>query len=204
MARAKTVSTARQSAREARAKRQQLTRALTWTGVAVLVVGVIAALVWMFKSAGTVTSLGEEVGGLSRNHQTIGTVPGPYITNPPAGGDHYPETFKAGFFDDADLTTMPAHPEGYLVHDLEHGYIIYWYNCKGTPSVDCNTLKSTLKQLITDVKGYKIIAFPWPTQTEPLVITSWGRILRMTKIDAATMRQYYNLYLEKSPEPGAQ
>ena len=52
-----------------------------------------------------------------------------YNSNPPAGGLHYETDFEAGFYQESDLATLPKNPEGYLVHNLEHGYVIFWYNC---------------------------------------------------------------------------
>ena len=52
--------------------------------------------------------------------------PGPYSTNPPTSGHHYPTPLSAGFYD----TNTYKYPQAHLVHSLEHGYIIFWYNCK--------------------------------------------------------------------------
>lgn len=45
-----------------------------------------------------------------------------YQQNPPTSGPHYPEPAKPGVYD------QPV-ADGYLVHSMEHGYIIIWYNC---------------------------------------------------------------------------
>ena len=45
-----------------------------------------------------------------------------YPDNPPAGGNHYP--VWAAF-----QTFSYAVPRGFWVHDLEHGAVVYSYNC---------------------------------------------------------------------------
>ena len=35
----------------------------------------------------------------------------------------------------AMMPNLPQYPEGYLVHNLEHGYVIFWYNCAADPSL---------------------------------------------------------------------
>lgn len=46
-----------------------------------------------------------------------------YKFNPPTSGDHYPSWITKGFYD-------TPRADGYLVHSLEHGYIIIWYDCE--------------------------------------------------------------------------
>ena len=162
----------------------------------------IGGLVWLFTSSSNTPAgpMGSVVGSLSRDHIPVDTDPGSYATNPPAGGHHFPEVFHAGFYTEQNVTEMPKYPEGYLVHDLEHGYVIYWYNCQANPSIDCTDMQNKIKQVIQENKSYKVIGFPWPSQKEPLVITSWGRILRLNEIDLDTMRAFYKGNVDQGPE----
>ncbi|HTV20574.1 MAG TPA: DUF3105 domain-containing protein, partial [Polyangiaceae bacterium] len=45
-----------------------------------------------------------------------------FTTNPPSGGDHYAVWAAFQTYD------VPV-PAGFLVHDLEHGAVVFWYNC---------------------------------------------------------------------------
>lgn len=56
-----------------------------------------------------------------RNHKPIGTVMS-YNSNPPTSGDHYPAWITKGFYDTPRL-------DPFLVHSMEHGYVIFWYDC---------------------------------------------------------------------------
>jgi hypothetical protein len=188
----------------ARRKREKTRRTLTWSGLAVLAVVLVVAAVLLIRNNTSAAAVGEEVAVGSADHVPQGTDPGPYPTDPPAGGKHYPSTYKAGFYHEADAESLPRRPEGYLVHNLEHGYVVYWYNCAADPSLDCDALKSAIQEVQDEVGMFKTIAFPWPSQAEPLVITSWGRILRLDSPDKAKMLQFYRANLNKAPEPFAE
>lgn len=45
-----------------------------------------------------------------------------YKSNPPTSGNHYASWISKGFYD-------TPRSDGNLVHSLEHGYVIIWYNC---------------------------------------------------------------------------
>lgn len=80
----------------------------------------IVFLVWLF-----VISLkpqpGEKMLQDGRDHLPEGTKIY-YKFNLPTSGDHYPSWISKGFYDE-------PRPDGNLVHSLEHGYIIIWYDC---------------------------------------------------------------------------
>src|SRR5512140_257877 len=136
-------------------------------GIGIAVVVLVVLLVQggaQGKSA--VTSLmGDQVPVSSRDHIPVGTQPGPYPTNPPAGGAHFPTTFEAKFYNESDLASLPKYPEGYLVHDEEHGYVIFWYNCAAPGVTDCNALKQMIQGVMNAQGGTKLIAFPWSSLT---------------------------------------
>jgi hypothetical protein len=157
----------------------------------------------LLRNTGTASASGEEVAVGAADHVPEGTDPGPFPTDPPAGGKHYPSTYNTGFYDEEQAAALPRQHEGYLVHNLEHGYIIYWYNCEADPNIACEDLKSAIREVQDEFGMRKTIAFPWPSLEEPLVITSWGRILRLDQPDKAQMRAFYRANLNKSPEPNA-
>lgn len=133
----------------------------------------------------------------TRDHVPAGTDPGPYNTNPPSSGNHYAEHFSSEFFNEKKYN----YPEGYLVHNLEHGYAIFWYNCDLLGPEECTQLKAEIKGVMEEAKMYKVIAYPWPKIDVPVVITSWGRMLSMEKFDSEMAFAYVSQYREKSPEP---
>lgn len=64
---------------------------------------------------------GQQIADLGRKHVEVG-VQVQYNSNPPTSGDHYADWIRAGVYD------LPKD-DRYLVHSLEHGYIIISYNC---------------------------------------------------------------------------
>jgi hypothetical protein len=170
-------------------------------GIAILVLGVIGLLI----RQGIKPAAGESV-AIPPNYQThveIGT-PLTYPSDPPAGGRHYAQEFDRGFYDEASLPDQPGDAAGYLVHNLEHGYVIFWYNCTKLDETACNNLKSQIKTAMDAKNNIKLIAFPWNSIDVPLVMTSWGHLQRFEQFDAGLARTFIESNLNRAPEPDAQ
>lgn len=146
--------------------------------------------------------MGEPVAISSAAHVPEAVKPGPYNSNPPAGGTHYDESYRAKFFQESDLASLSQYPEGHLVHSLEHGYVIFWYNCQ-IAGIDCVSLKQTIQDVMDKTGGDKLIAFPWSTMDVPLSMTSWGRILNFTSPDPEQMAKFIEHNRYQAPEPHA-
>jgi len=101
---------------------------------------------------------------------------------------------------DENIYTYPA---GYLVHNLEHGYIIFWYNCDLLDESACSELKSQIRSVMDELGGTKMIAYPRESIDVPLVMTSWGRLRRFETFNAEQAKAFYRANLNKSPEPNA-
>ena len=123
--------------------------------------------------------------------------PGTYNSDPPTSGPHYPEEAQAGFYD----TNIYQYPAGYLVHNLEHGYIIFWYNCGLLDEATCTDLKSQIKAVMNDFNNVKVVTYLWDSIDVPVVMTSWGRLQKMETFDATQARAFYKNNLNRSPEP---
>jgi hypothetical protein len=54
-----------------------------------------------------------------------------------------------------------------------------------------------------DAGNLKVIAFPWNSIEEPVVMTSWGQMLRMESFDPATALQFIRTNRNRAPEPQA-
>jgi hypothetical protein len=116
---------------------------------------------------------------------------------------HYDAPLDAGFYQESDLATLPAYPEGHLVHDLEHGYVIFWYNCAVLDETGCTQLKEDIQKVMSDNGGTKLIAFPWKTIDVPLVMTSWGKLQRFDTFNAAQASAFVKANRNHAPEPNA-
>ena len=112
-----------------------------------------------------------------------------YEQDPPAGGSH-----------DATWLTCAAYDEPvrneYAVHALEHGAIWITYQ----PDLDAAA--------IDDLEGYarrsEVIVSPYPGLDSPIVLSAWGRQLRLDAVDDGVIDQFYRAFRDKTaPEPGA-
>ena len=180
-----------------KSKRKSSKRSSVSLTMILLILGGIGITVFLALNN---TQAGEKVPIMSdTSHIPEGTDPNPYNSNPPTSGIHYPEDLKSGFYDENTYD----YPEGYLVHNLEHGDIIFWYNCSLLSDADCTTLKSQIKAVMDEKDNFKLIAYPWEKTDVPLVLTSWGRILPMENFDRDAALDFYRRNLNKAPEPHA-
>ena len=165
---------------------------LFWGVLAALVLAGLGYVGWQLSRP----KLGIAVPEMASPHIQIGEQHEPYNSDPPTSGPHYVQPAEAGFYDEA-LT------DEQLVHNLEHGYVVIWYNCVKLDESACNDLKANIKPVINDVNGVKVIASPRDSIDVSVVMTSWGRLLKMETFDAVQARAFYQTNLNRSPEPGA-
>ena len=137
-------------------------------------------------------------------HVPEGQDPGPFNSDPPTSGRHYSQPFDPGFYEEGDLETQVDYPAGHLLHNLEHGYVIFWYNCDELDNaVDCDDLKEQIKNVMNRFLGAKMVAFPWASIDEPVVMTTWGQMLRFDKFDERAAREFVQANRNRAPEPNA-
>ena len=186
--------TKRQQMRE-KNQRQKLISSLIWGVIGIAILAVIGFLVWQ----GAKPAAGEAIPVMTTTHITVDSDPGKYNSDPPTSGPHYAEEAQAGFYD----TNIYQFPAGYLVHNLEHGYILFWYNCDLLDETGCTNLKNQIKATMDDLGNARMIAYPWNSLDVPVVMTSWGRLQKFEVFDAEQAKAFYRANLNRSPEPGA-
>ncbi|MEK7681779.1 MAG: DUF3105 domain-containing protein [Chloroflexota bacterium] len=106
----------------------------------------------------------------------------PYTTDPPTHGPHTTYLARWGVYKE-------AVPRAVLVHNMEDGGVIIWYN----PSL----LSLMGLKLLTDiVEGYPqhVVLTPYPSLSTPVAVTAWGRILRLTAMDTGKVFDFINAY----------
>jgi len=130
--------------------------------------------------------MGQEVKVESSSHVPEGTSI-EYNSSPPAAGPHYAKTAHAGIYDKA-----PA--DGNLVHSLEHGAVILWYR-ENLPKQDIEKLKKIFSQ----TPGKSIIT-PRKSLDVPVAVSSWGRVLRLKKIDEKQIKTFFETNHDRAPE----
>ncbi len=153
------------------------------------VILLVGALFFFSKSGSSNKSLiGQEVQITGTKHLQQGT-PIHYSTNPPAEGNHYPNPQPAGIY-----PTPP--PDGNLVHSLEHGAVILWYNPKKLSSAQIDKLKS----IYNKAPGDKDIMVARISMDVPVAVTSWGRILKLMTIDEKAIDAFFSTNVDQGPE----
>ncbi len=135
------------------------------------------------------------------NHVVEGVDPGPFNSNPPTSGQHYGQPFESGFYEIGDPEAQVPYPEGYILHNLEHGYVIFWYKCDLLDETSCTQFKTQIQSAMDDFNNVKLIGFPWTNMETPLVMTSWGQIQNFATFDEEIVEKFIRTNRNKSPEP---
>lgn len=157
-------------------------------------IGITAALAAQNAQAGEKIDIMDDY-----SHIPEGVDPNPYNSNPPTSGLHYEEDLQAGFY----AENVYDYPEGYLVHNLEHGYIIFWYNCSILDEMECRDLTEQIRDVMDERDNFKLIAYPWEKIDTALVLTSWGRRLAMDSFNREEALDFIDRNINKAPEPHA-
>lgn len=109
-----------------------------------------------------------------------------YKTNPPTSGNHLAEAKNWGVYDE-EIDDKAA------VHALEHGGI--WISYK---DIDDET-----KKMIEDIGKFNpqsVIVSPRQANDNKIVVTSWGKMMKLDTFDKALIQKYINTYKNQSPE----
>jgi hypothetical protein len=181
--------------REAEQRRGQI----IWGLVGIAVLALVGWLVW--NSARPAEGLA--VPTAEANHLAEGTDPGEYNSNPPTSGPHYDSPMPGGFYEPEDLEQFGPYPVGYAVHSLEHGYIIFWYNCDLLSETECADLKADIRDYLDGSLNTKLIGYPWQGTDVPLVLTSWGYMLEMQEFNSRDAGAFISANRLRAPEPNA-
>jgi hypothetical protein len=112
----------------------------------------------------------------------------PYSTNPPSGGDHY--QFWAAF----QTYDTPVRP-GYLVHSLEHGAVVFWYNCPEGCADEVDQVQAFIDALPEDplctTVPRRTVLVPYPELASRWAASAWGFALTADCFDADAFGAFY-------------
>jgi len=121
-----------------------------------------------------------------------------YATSPPVFGDHYPTWAAYRSYD-------YAVPLGYLVHDLEHGAVVYFYDCPEGCADEVADAEAMIQQLPDDPRcsstvRVQTILVPRPDLGARWAASAWGYSLTADCFDAQTFEQFYSDRHAQGPE----
>jgi hypothetical protein len=127
---------------------------------------------------------------LTQNHVTEAV---DYPMSPPVGGDHD----QAWVNCDKQVYTKTV-PNENAVHALEHGAVWITYNDKASEA-DVSALGDRVTKT-----SYTFMS-PYEDQSSPIVLSAWGKQLKVEKASDARVGKFLDKYVqgEQTPEPGA-
>ncbi|HET8700330.1 MAG TPA: DUF3105 domain-containing protein [Nitrococcus sp.] len=112
-----------------------------------------------------------------------------YGTPYPTSGPHWPSPIDPGYY------TKPQPPEG-LVHSLEHGIIVIYYDHPGSAA------ETTLKRWAAHFTGpwSGLIATPHAGLGQRVVLTAWRHRLELPRFDPAASAAFIDRFRGRGPE----
>jgi hypothetical protein len=135
-------------------------------------------------------------------HVTVGSSIA-WDSNPPSSGSHYP--IWAAY----QSYTTPV-PRGYYVHDLEHGAVVFLYNCDdgGCPEV-VSALQAASDAIPDDPlctalgEGIRVLTIitPDPLIDVPVAAVAWGWVYKAQCGDLPSLRDFALQHYGHGSEP---
>jgi len=183
---------------EKKRKQQKQKNNLIVGGIVIGVVAIISLIVWREIRPG----IGTAVEVLRSDHVEVGT-PVESPSDPPTSGSHYSSPMPAGFYTKESPEYLSEDHDGYLIHSLEHGYIVFWYNCDLLDAESCTSLLTDIQDVMGDFNNFKLIAFPRPSISVPMIMTAWGQMQEFETFDAKLAEKFIKVNQPNAPEPNA-
>jgi hypothetical protein len=125
-----------------------------------------------------------------------------YSTNPPSSGSHYP--IWANFREYANPVA-----DGYLVHSMEHGAVVIFYDCDPSACVAppgvLDALRAVRNAVPTDPScdpsiRVRVILAPRPANDVPIAAAAWGATYKAQCVDAPSLSKFITDFYAKGPE----
>jgi hypothetical protein len=184
--------------REQERKSATRRRSLVTAGLAIGVAALVVFLIVNERRGAENIGVSEQQAGctdieahepLGRDHVEEGT-PIQYNTTPPTSGPHYQNFVDPGFSDE------PIQPER-LVHNLEHGQIVFWYR-PNAPQATIDNLRG-----VVNTDRIALLAAPYEQVENPheFVMTAWGASQSCQEVSQAVVDNFRSRFQGRGPEP---
>ena len=123
----------------------------------------------------------------------------PYSSLPATSGPHWGTPANWGVY------TTPQS-ESQLIHNLEHGGIVIWYDSERVDAEGVAALTDFVNsQVSTGISGrFKFILSPWggtDPLPSPIVATAWRWLLELETADTGVINDFARAHYQESPEP---
>ena len=192
-------------------------RTLLWSGVAVLALVALLAVIWFEGRSDTppadnqsVSAAALEAGRTAagskgvqtfpeagRDHIGPGEQPDNWNSTPPTSGDHLASPLPPGVYNsEQDMRAM--------VHNLEHGYVVIVY--KGIPDDQV----AQLRQFVEARDGAKLVLSPWSgLENNGVGLVAWRNLELLQRVNMDVVQAFVNDFMvpgatkSMAPEPTA-
>jgi hypothetical protein len=180
----------------------------------VLLAGILLVILVLVLGAGGSPDVGEIQPNDGQTHVTLGVDcrspagaaeasecggADPYSSLPATSGPHWNGPANWGVYTTPQVETQ-------LIHNLEHGGIVIWYDPARVEQAGVDTLAQYVNtQVASGISGrFKFILSPWGEQQElpaPIVVTAWRYLLPLESADTAAIDGFTRAHYGRSPEP---
>lgn len=115
-----------------------------------------------------------------------------YKTDPPTSGPHDPRWLPPSVYE-----ANQTRPE-LLVHNLEHGNIVIYFNRSGLSASDLQWLTELTNQHIGQWDGVLMVSRE--DKDHPLILTAWRAVLRMKELEKEKVLRFVDAFRGRGPE----
>jgi len=121
-----------------------------------------------------------------------------YTSVPATSGQHWNTATSPGPWG----VYPTAQPQERMVHNLEHGGIVIWYQPAQIAPADLTALTEFVQQQIT-TERFKMALVPWSGAdfSHPIAVTAWNWLLYLDTADLDKVRTFTDAHYGKAPEP---
>ena len=168
----------------------------------VLVVGVVIIGLVLLLGGEPPQNVGTQQANDGSEHVRDGTtIPDserPWSSTPGTSGVHWDSPANWGVY-------STPQPEEQLIHNLEHGGIVIWYEPDALEAAQVAELATYVdRQTSSGISGrYKFILSPWegPDFEETIAVTAWRHVLYLDGVDLDAIDEFARAHYGRSPEP---
>jgi hypothetical protein len=165
----------------------------------VLVIGLVVLGVVLLFGGGSGARVGQRMADEGAGHVNQGQVP-TYQSRPATSGQHWNVGGGVAPMNWGVYTT-PV-PEPAIVHNLEHGGVVIWYQPGEASADDVAALTQYVEQQVRSAK-FKVILSPWGGEDfgHPIAATAWNWMLYQDAADVDEIRAFVDDHYGEAPEP---
>lgn len=128
-----------------------------------------------------------------RDHLAPGTEQA-YKTDPPTSGPHWGTVAKIQFYNVTDQ--LP--PDEQLVHNLEHGNIIIYYDPQKVSADVLKIIQGYIDRWHGPWDG--VLAIPRQDDEYPIIMTAWTHMLKMKEFNQQDAEAFIDAFRGRGPE----